>query len=185
MKKKHKKRHENRTVVIVAASILCYVVYSFWKMIHGADVAASTHIVFALPSQSASGTTSENYETEVTWDDLRGLDYLTGSISEKVTDLNRHIVRIPGYMVPLTDNLEYFSEFLIVPGQMACIHAPPPAPNQMLYVKATKNIPLGLVGYPFWFEGELHINPVKSSYGLVTYSLMLHKLSALNPPTGQ
>lgn len=173
-------------MVIVAFSILCFVVYGYWKMIRAADVAASTQIIFEIPSEtSASKTGGSNFQTEITWDDLKGLDYLTGSISERVTDLNSQIVRIPGFMVPLTDNLEYFSEFLIVPGSMACIHAPPPPPNQMLYVKATKNIPLGLVGYPFWFEGELHINPVKSTYGLVTYSLKLRKLSALSQQTGQ
>ena len=42
-------------------------------------------------------------------------------------------------MVPLEDDLDVVTEFLLVPYAGACIHVPPPPPNQIVYVKMDKN----------------------------------------------
>jgi hypothetical protein len=45
-------------------------------------------------------------------------------------------VRIPGYIVPLeADDQGRLTEFFLVPFLGACIHVPPPPPNQIVYVK--------------------------------------------------
>ena len=56
--------------------------------------------------------------------------------SERVRlDLNDKDVRIPGFIVPLEyKESEIVTRFLLVPYFGACIHEPPPPPNQTIYV---------------------------------------------------
>ncbi len=58
--------------------------------------------------------------------------------------LDGHIVRLSGYVLPLRQAGNRVDEFLLVPFVGACIHAPPPPPNQILYVRADR---------PFAIEG--------------------------------
>jgi len=44
-------------------------------------------------------------------------------------------VRIPGYLLPLEFDGDKVTEFLLVPYVGACIHTPPPPPNQIVHVK--------------------------------------------------
>lgn len=52
-----------------------------------------------------------------------------------VEELNGKLVRIPGYLLPLEMSGERITEFLLVPYMGACIHVPPPPPNQIVHVK--------------------------------------------------
>jgi hypothetical protein len=52
-----------------------------------------------------------------------------------VAELNGQRVRIPGYLLPLEVSATKVTEFLLVPYIGACIHVPPPPPNQIIYVK--------------------------------------------------
>lgn len=55
--------------------------------------------------------------------------------STKTTDsIVGHVVRIPGYLLPLEFKDRKAVEFLLVPNVGACIHTPPPPPNQMVHV---------------------------------------------------
>ena len=47
-------------------------------------------------------------------------------------------IRIPGYVLPLEFSGTKVTEFLLVPWVGACIHTPPPEPNQIVYVKPDK-----------------------------------------------
>ena len=52
-----------------------------------------------------------------------------------VEALNGQQVRIPGYFLPLEQSATKVTEFLLVPYIGACIHVPPPPPNQIVHVK--------------------------------------------------
>lgn len=80
-------------------------------------------------------------------------------------------VSIPGFMVPLEDDLEYVDEFLLVPFAGACIHVPPPPPNQMVYVKLAKKVKYTSTD-PIMVVGQLKINTVISPYGDVSYDMV-------------
>jgi len=55
---------------------------------------------------------------------------------EKVEgSLDGQLVRMPGYVLPLEFSGSTITEFLLVPFVGACIHVPPPPPNQIVYVK--------------------------------------------------
>ncbi len=56
-----------------------------------------------------------------------------------VEELNGERVRIPGYLLPLEVSATKVTEFLLVPYIGACIHVPPPPPNQIIYVKIGQN----------------------------------------------
>lgn len=51
-------------------------------------------------------------------------------------DLDGQRVRLRGYVVPLGVGWGGTDEFLLVPYYGACIHSPPPPPNQIVHVKA-------------------------------------------------
>ncbi len=52
------------------------------------------------------------------------------------TDLDGQKVSIPGYLLPLEMAGSSVTEFLLVPYLGACIHSPPPPPNQIVHVTA-------------------------------------------------
>lgn len=51
-----------------------------------------------------------------------------------VEELNNKRIRIPGFMVPLVMTAEGVTSFILVPYMGACVHVPPPPPNQMVFV---------------------------------------------------
>ena len=55
--------------------------------------------------------------------------------------LNGAYVKLPGFIVPLEIASEGVSDFILVPYLGACIHVPPPPPNQLVFVKATEPWP--------------------------------------------
>ena len=58
-------------------------------------------------------------------------------------------IRIPGFIVPLeSSKSQMVTEFFIVPYFGACIHMPPPPPNQIIYV----SIEQGVENFVFWYE---------------------------------
>jgi uncharacterized protein len=70
--------------------------------------------------------------------------------------LDNLYVKLPGFIVPLTLRQEKIvSEFLLVPYFGACIHVPPPPPNQIVYVKLDKPTPINTIWEPYWITGTL------------------------------
>ena len=58
-----------------------------------------------------------------------------GTLTEKKFDGRQ--VAIAGYLLPLDFNPDGTTEFLLGPYFGACIHEPPPPPNQVIYVKSS------------------------------------------------
>lgn len=108
----------------------------------------------------------------LTWRLLRGLDTKTGQATPELKKAHGQLARVPGYMVPLEDDAEHVSEFLLVPYVGACIHTPPPPPNQIVHVTVTggKKVKMSLWD-PIQVKGKLEIQTVKSPYGDVSYKL--------------
>lgn len=86
-------------------------------------------------------------------------------------------VRLPGYIVPFDfDAGDKFKEFLLVPYFGACIHTPPPPPNQIVYVKAEPAAKIADVWAPVWIEGVLSGREHRNQLGNAAYTLELTKL---------
>jgi hypothetical protein len=66
-----------------------------------------------------------------------GMAALQAGSSKTNSKLNQLRVKIPGFIVPLDNRPDgRVQEFFLVPYFGACIHVPPPPPNQIVYVKA-------------------------------------------------
>ena len=119
---------------------------------------------------------SSNLETNlVTWSDLRKLNYKTGKMPESIRKLMGKSVKIPGFAVPLEgdDGFEYVKEFLLVPTFGACIHVPPPPPNQVIHVILDKSVHFEKLLYAVWITGIIEIGEYflegSSDFGKQTY----------------
>lgn len=108
----------------------------------------------------------------IDWRILAGLDYTNGKSTDTLKKLDGKLVRIPGFVVPLDDFQEEGAEFLLVPYYGACVHTPPPPPNQIVMVgmEGNKSIKLNLFD-AIWMSGRLKIASVESPYGTVGYQL--------------
>src|SRR6187399_1445007 len=80
-------------------------------------------------------TLAADEDAKVDWRTLRGLNYRTGEKTEALQKVDGKKVKVPGFMVPLEDEEEMVTEFLLVPYVGACIHTPPPPPNQIVLVR--------------------------------------------------
>ena len=110
----------------------------------------------------------------VSWPTLQTLNFNVPQSQQKapVLALSGKRVSIPGFMVPLEDDLDVVTEFLLVPYAGACIHVPPPPPNQIVYVKMDKNTKVQVTFTdPILVTGTLNISTVQSPYGDVSYDL--------------
>lgn len=98
---------------------------------------------------------------------------------DTVTELDGEYVRIPGYVVPFDFNSKFRQrEFLFVPYMGACIHTPPPPPNQIIFIRADPPVRVKDIWAPYWIEGTLNSEKVENDLGDAAYAL---KMSSIEP----
>jgi len=96
-----------------------------------------------------------------------------------VSSLNEVDIRIPGYVVPLDFNAaNEYKEFLLVPYFGACLHTPPPPPNQIIFVTANPAVKVPDIQEPFWLEGRMSTGKFTSDLASTAYEVQLSKLEA-------
>jgi hypothetical protein len=106
----------------------------------------------------------------VSWSTLKTLN--SAQPNSPASALNNKNVAIPGFMVPLEDDADEVTEFILVPFAGACIHVPPPPPNQMIYVKLTRNQKAKMsFTEPIIVTGHLHVTTVQSPYGDISFNM--------------
>lgn len=94
-----------------------------------------------------------------------------------VEELDGQSVRLPGYIVPLDFSARgEHSEFLLVPYFGACLHSPPPPPNQIIFVSADPAATIPDIYEPVWLEGTLSTGRFDTEMGNSAYELSLSKL---------
>ena len=84
-----------------------------------------------------------------------------------VTSLNGTDVRIADYLLPLEFTDDGNTEFFLVPYVGACIHVPPPPPNQIVYITTSKPVKVEEAFAPVWISGTLKTEPTSKSLSLV------------------
>lgn len=133
---------------------------------------AVTSPVRATDAPSPVSDAAPQAVINIDWRVLAGLDYTNGKATDTLKKLEGKQVRIPGFVVPLDDFQEEGAEFLLVPYYGACVHTPPPPPNQIVMVEMSgkKAIKLNLFD-AVWMSGTLKIASVESPYGTVGYTL--------------
>ncbi|MGG7566735.1 DUF3299 domain-containing protein [Rhodovulum sp. DZ06] len=84
--------------------------------------------------------------------------------------LDGALIRMPGYIVPLAGDAEGVTSFLLVPYVGACIHVPPPPPNQIVFVSTPEPWRNDLWD-PVWVTGTLRIQSLSTDLAEVGYAL--------------
>jgi len=126
--------------------------------------------VQGIDSGSGGSKAAHDYK-EITWSDLRALNIETGEKPAALAALDGARVKIPGFIVPLDDDAQEYSEFLLVPSPQACIHVPAPPANQMVLVRMESGNGPKRSWRPTWLLGRLQISTNDSAYGKTSYRL--------------
>lgn len=102
---------------------------------------------------------------------------VVGYSARPVPELDGQYVKLPGFIVPLeSDEGGLIDEFLLVPYFGACIHVPPPPPNQLVYVKLKKPFDLKNMWEPYWVTGTINTRQWISDFADSEYTMTAERL---------
>jgi hypothetical protein len=142
------------------------------------DVSRRKLLTLATASASAAlpRMAFANTVTEIAWDDLipPGVPYSEiigeGMMDERndiwqpvfddnATKLNPVLdgayIKMPGFIIPIDMTAQGVSSFVLVPYTGACIHTPPPPPNQLVFVTAVTPWPSDSLWDAVWVTGRM------------------------------
>ncbi len=157
-------RYLGATILILISVLVSWFYYPQGNMMQSETISLD-------PGKSAEGSTKDKAPA-IPWQLLQKLDYKNNRIDDvELKAAIDHYVKVPGFAVPLTDNLREVHEFLLVPNQMACIHVPPPPPNLIVFVRLDKPLPIDELMGPLWARGVLRLKTLQSVYGASSYQL--------------
>jgi hypothetical protein len=85
--------------------------------------------------------------------------------------------KIPGYIVPVdTDADGRLTEFFLVPYFGACIHVPPPPPNQIIHGRLSEPVAMTDIYAAYWIEGTLHTERFENDIAATAYTMTVDKV---------
>ena len=113
------------------------------------------------PSESPTVEAAARRSRLIEWVTLRSSD---------VGEIDGKEVSLAGYIVPLEDDGDAVSQFLLIPFAGGCVHTPPPPSNQMVYVqlKGGRRIRPNIYE-PYLVQGTFHVSSRKSLYGTAEF----------------
>ncbi len=114
----------------------------------------------------------------VRWEQLADMDYKTGKVPSELRKQLQDQVKIPGFVVPLDLYAKEAKEFILVPTFDACIHVPPPPPNQMILVRMKQGLAPRRDDGPVWTYGRISIANSETEWGKVGYLMKADSTSA-------
>ena len=101
------------------------------------------------------------------------------AVNKKIDGLD---VKIPGFIVPLDMEGNKVRTFFLVPYYGACIHVPPPPPNQMVYVELDKPVINTSLYDAQWVTGKLSTQSKANAIAIATYTIKATKLEVYKDP---
>ena len=87
------------------------------------------------------------------------------------TDWNGQIVRLPGFVVPIDYDGSAVSAFILVPFVGACVHVPPPPPNQLVFVTTPEPYESGGLFEPVNVTGMFGVSSMSTQLADIAYAL--------------
>lgn len=169
------------------ASILCNASETPYKDIEWTDLMPEEDLEAILNppeylNEIVDGSEEDQMSTGITQAlnaaETRDSAYEQALVSIKVRpEFNNKAVRIPGFIVPLTFEKEQLAtSFFIVPFFGACIHVPPPPPNQIIYASYPKGIKIKALYDAYWIEGVLKTTLTENSVATSAYSIEIKNI---------
>ncbi|MEE2651153.1 MAG: DUF3299 domain-containing protein [Pseudomonadota bacterium] len=88
-------------------------------------------------------------------------------------------LRVPGFIVPLEFGAteKHVTRFFLVPYFGACIHVPPPPPNQIIYAEYDKGFVLESLYDPYWISGVLTTSLTENDTATSAYSIKVERVA--------
>ena len=96
--------------------------------------------------------------------------------------MNGARIRIPGFVVPLENARDQIREFLLVPYFGACIHTPPPPPNQIIHVNPAQPLKSEMASDAVWVSGVLETVRSETGMGNAGYRLRAEVVTPYRRP---
>lgn len=108
-------------------------------------------------------------EAEILYEEIQA-EYNPEAVNE---GLDGAKIRLAGFVAPLTYDDDIVTEFLLVPTFGACIHVPPPPPNQTVMVTTDKanGLTLDEAWGAVWVEGTMTIESGTTDIGSTSYRI--------------
>ena len=116
-------------------------------------------------------------------------NHYTQQAKDTNQEINQTVIKVLGYILPLTQEHDQVADFLLVPFIGACVHVPPPPPNQMVYVKPPQAIDDPGLFAQVWLEGTIYPQPSSHEFFRVdgeqqvevSYRLDMTSMTPTNP----
>lgn len=123
-----------------------------------------------MPKDEVDALTSGTPSSQAAIDhSMRGSQ--TGS-SRTVAEMDGKPIRIAGYIVPVqTSDDGQLKEFFLVPYFGACIHVPPPPPNQIILARLKDPIAMTGIYDAFWVSGTLKVEATDGETAATAYTM--------------
>lgn len=95
-----------------------------------------------------------------------------------VPEFDGQSIRLPGFIVPLEfgDGQQQVTRFFLVPYFGACIHVPPPPPNQIIYAEFDPGFKLESLYKPFWISGQLRTSLIENDMATAAYAVTVDSI---------
>jgi hypothetical protein len=102
---------------------------------------------------------------------------------EVVPELDGKRVKIPAYVVPLDGSREALTEMLLVPYFGACVHVPPPPPNQIIHIQDGEGVPIADLDLynPVWATGVIRTEAISHEIAEIGYRMEVEELTVYDP----
>lgn len=94
--------------------------------------------------------------------------------------LNGAYIKMPGFILPLEVGAAGVSHFILVPYIGACIHVPPPPPNQLVVVNSKVPWPGDQLWDAIWVYGRMQTQLQSTELAETGYALAADKIEKYN-----
>ena len=149
-------------------------------------------ITTAMASAALPTLARANTAIEITWDDLipPGVPYseiiAEGEMDERndiwrpifdtnATKLNPTLdgayIKMPGFIIPIELLYSGVNSFVLVPYVGACLHTPPPPPNQLVFVTTDTPWPNDDLWEAVWVTGQMQHEVQSTEVAEIGYAL--------------
>ncbi|WP_245578356.1 DUF3299 domain-containing protein [Marinobacterium litorale] len=98
-----------------------------------------------------------------------------------VSELDGRMVKIPGFVVPLSGEDQRIDRFFLVPYFGACIHTPPPPSNQIIDTHFEPGTQIESLYDAVWITGELTVDTYQHELGTAGYRLEAYRIEPYEP----
>lgn len=124
--------------------------------------------IYARFEERLAGVVDGSPEANALYQEMQA-EYASGARVNPALDGAK--IQLAGFVAPLSYDDDVVSEFLLVPYFGACIHVPPPPPNQTILVTLDQGMDIDDVWGPVWVVGDLSVETNDTELANASYTL--------------